>query len=320
MTLEVEALIERRRLRRKVSLWRVLAIGAVALALAVASFTGGRVGGFGRGTHIARIDVSGLIVDDRAQLELLKKVGDNDSIAAVMLYVDSPGGTTTGGEALYEAVGRLAAKKPVVAVCGTIATSAAYMTAIATDRIFVRGNTITGSVGVIFQFPEVSGLLDKLGVRMYEIKSGSLKANPSMFQPLDAPGRALAEEMVAESKAWFVGLVEKRRKLAATAVPGLVDGRIFSGRQAVGLKLADEIGGETEAVAWLEGTKGIDKGLEVVDWKPKREAPFGLLGSLVGTIGGLFGGNALTASGLAEAEALLLRLNLDGFVSIWHVQ
>ena len=86
MTLEVEALIERRRLRRKVSLWRVLAIGAVALALAVASFTGGRVGGFGRGTHIARIDVSGLIVDDRAQLELLKKVGK------MLRYADATAG------------------------------------------------------------------------------------------------------------------------------------------------------------------------------------------------------------------------------------
>ena len=142
----------------------------------------------------------------------------------------------------------MAKTKPVVAQFGTVAASAAYIAGLATDHIVARGNTITGSVGVIFQWPEVSQLLDKLGVKMNEIKSGPLKANPSPFQPLDEAGKAAAEQMVAESQRWFVGLVatpprhrhrERRRPRA---------GPRLSGREALANKLVDQIGGEPEAV------------------------------------------------------------------------
>ena len=162
----------------------------------------------------------------------------------MILDINSPGGTTTGGEAMYDAIRRLAEKKPVVAVCGTLATSAAYIVALATDRIFVYGNTITGSVGVIFQWAEVSELMRTLGVKVEEVKSGPLKAVPNPFEPTDEKGRALAEEMVQEAKVWFVDLVGKRRNIEPEAVPGLTDGRVYSGRQAVALKLVDEIGDE----------------------------------------------------------------------------
>ena len=159
--------------------------------------------------HIARINVSGIITDDRKMTELFDKVGKSDQVKAVILDINSPGGTTTGGEAMYDAIRRLAEKKPVVAVCGTLATSAAYIVALATDRIFVYGNTITGSVGVIFQWADVTELLHTLGVKVEEVKSGPLKAVPSPFEPADEKARALAEEMVQESKAWFV---EPRRR------------------------------------------------------------------------------------------------------------
>ncbi len=163
--------------------------------------------------HIARIDVSGIITDDRKMSELFDKVGKSDQVKAVILDINSPGGTTTGGEAMYDAIRRLAEKKPVVAVCGTLATSAAYIVALATDRIFVYGNTITGSVGVIFQWADVTELLHTLGVKVEEVKSGPLKAVPSPFEPADEKTLALSEEMVQEAKTWFVNLVADRRKI-----------------------------------------------------------------------------------------------------------
>ena len=134
----------------------------------------------------------------------------------MILDINSPGGTTTGGEAMYDAVRRLAEKKPVVAVCGTLATSAAYIVALATDRIFVYGNTITGSVGVIFQWAEVTELLHTLGIKVEEVKSGPLKAVPSPFEPTDETGPPVTEEMVQDAKVWFVDLVGKRRNLQPT--------------------------------------------------------------------------------------------------------
>ena len=196
----------------------------------------------------------------------------------MILFINSPGGTTTGGEALFEAIRELAKVKPVVAQMGTVAASAAYIAGLATDHIVARGNTITGSVGVIFQWPEVSQLLDKLGVKMNEIKSGPLKANPSPFQPVDEAGKAVAEQMVAESKRWFVGLVASRRGIDTASVAGLEQGRVFSGREALANKLVDQIGGEPEAVKYLEEKRNIPKGLKVVDWKPKRESNWGLMG------------------------------------------
>ena len=201
--------------------------------------------------------------------ELFDKVAKSDRVKAVIIDINSPGGTTTGGEAMYDAIRRLAEKKPVVAVCGTLATSAAYMAAVATDRIFVYGNTITGSVGVIFQWADVTELMKTLGVKVEEVKSGPLKAVPSPFEPTDEKGRALAEEMVQEAKVWFVDLVGQRRQIDPATVPGLTDGRIYSGRQALALKLVDEIGDEKAAKSWLQKERNVAPGLSIVEWKPK---------------------------------------------------
>ena len=196
----------------------------------------------------------------------------------MILFINSPGGTTTGGEALFEAIRELAKTKPVVAQMGTVAASAAYIAGLATDHIVARGNTITGSVGVIFQWAEVSQLLDKLGVKMNEIKSGPLKANPSPFQPMDEAGRALAEQMVAESQALVRGPGgdAARHRHHERGGPGA--GPRVLGPRGARLKLIDQIGGEPEAVQYLEEQRSVPKGLKVVDWKPKRESSWGVLG------------------------------------------
>jgi protease-4 len=316
MVLDAESVIDRRRLKRRLTAWRIAAVAFALLFLGVLLLGDKDMAGSASILpHVARVTVSGIITDDRKTLDLIDKVAKSDQVKAVILDINSPGGTTTGGEAMYDAIRRLAEKKPVVAVCGTLATSAAYIIALATDRIFVYGNTITGSVGVIFQWAEVTDLLHTLGIKVEEVKSGPLKAVPSPFEPIDEKGRALTEEMVQESKAWFVGLVAKRRSISPDSVPGLTDGRIYSGRQAVELKLVDEIGDEKAAMTWLTEKRNIASGLKIVDWKPKEESS-GLLGWFFKSVASSFG---LPAEKIASLTGQISdTLKLDGLISVWH--
>jgi protease-4 len=318
MTFETEAVLDRRRLRRRLSFWRVLAVLGGALALGLLLFASAERTGLLEQRQIARVTIEGLITEDRDMLRLLKKIGESKSVAGVILSVNSPGGTTVGGEALFEALRDLAQKKPLVAQMGTAATSAAYMISLATDWIVARGNTITGSVGVIFQWPEFTQLLEKLGIKVNEIKSGPLKANPSPFQPLDEPGKAAAEKMVAESQRWFLNLVRTRRGIDTASVAGLEQGGVFSGRDALAYKLIDQIGGEADVVKYLEEQRGVPKGLKVVDWKPTRESDWSLVRVATGALARMTGIAGLDQLAHVLSEDRLSSLRLDGLVSVWH--
>ena len=319
MTLETETVLDRRRLRRHVSLWRALAVVAGVIALGVmATMRDGRIG-LTEPRQIARVTIEGVITEDRAQLEMLKRIADAKHVDGVILFVNSPGGTTTGGEALYESLRRIAEKKPVVAQFGTVAASAGYIVGLGTDYIVSRGNTITGSVGVIMQWPEVSELLAKIGVKMNEIKSGPLKASPSPFQPADEASKQVAQSMIMEGQRWFLGLVTTRRNIKTAEIAGLEQGRVFSGREAQGLKLVDEIGGEAEVLRYLQDKRSVPKDLKIVDWKPKRgnDWPFGAGGdaSIAAWLAGRLFGDLGTR--IAQDPALGC-VGLDGMLSIWH--
>jgi protease-4 len=313
MSQETEGILDRRRLRRKLGLWRGLAIVVGVLAVGALALIGSGAKQLVKQDHIARITVEGLITDDRKQVQLLKAVAKANHIKGVILFVNSPGGTTTGGEALYRGLRDIAAKKPIVAQFGTVAASAAYIAGLGTDHIVARGNSITGSVGVIMQWPEFTGLMDKIGVKMNTIKSGRLKAEPSPFKPIDEENRKILDEMIAESQQWFLGLVTDRRKVDTASIPGLQQGRVYSGREALRHKLVDEIGGEDEARKYLVEKRKVPKNLKVIDWKPKQglDWPFSnstanyLLRALAGWLG------AGTLQGLPQTS-------LDGMLSIWH--
>ena len=200
MSLDTDAIVARRRLRRHLSLWRVIAVVAVTAGLLALGFVGSNpLFDLSRSaSHIARIRISGLITGDQDTLKLIDKVRDAKRVRAVIVRINSPGGTTAGSEAIYEHLRRLAAKKPVAAVMDTVAASGGYITALACDRIVARGNTITGSIGVIFQWAEFGKLLQTLGIRMDEIKSGDLKAEPNFFTPPSDKVRQVTEAMVQE--------------------------------------------------------------------------------------------------------------------------
>ncbi|WP_295557519.1 signal peptide peptidase SppA [uncultured Hyphomicrobium sp.] len=319
MSLETEAVLDRRRMRRRLTFWRSAAVLFVGLLLGALMFNGDDLSTLAGTKQIARVSIEGTITDDRDQLAMLKKIRDASHVEALLVFVNSPGGTTTGGESLYLALRDVAEKKPVVAQFGTVAASAGYIVGLGTDHIVARGNSITGSVGVLAQWPEVSEMLGKLGVKFNEVKSGDLKAAPNPFEPATPEARQVMQDTIDDGFRWFLSLVETRRGIVARDVDGLVQGRIYSGRQALSHKLVDEIGGEAEAVRWLETSRNVPKDLKVVDWKPTTESAWGsVTGSasqaagavLAATLGGLLN--------IVNLPANVGRLGLDGLVSVWQ--
>jgi protease-4 len=318
MSLDSERILDRRRLRRHLSFWRILAVVGLTFAIGALMFSRDGGLGFAEPRQIARVTIDGLITESRPQLRLLERIGEAKHVEGVILFVNSPGGTTTGGEALFEGLRKLAEKKPIVAQFGTVAASAAYIAGLGTDHIVARGNSITGSVGVIMQWPEITGLLDKLGVKMNEVKSGPLKATPSPFEPLDPAGRALVQQMIAESQTWFLGLVTSRRQIKTAEVPGLEQGRVFSGREALTYRLVDEIGGEAEAKRWLESTGKVRKGLKIVDWSPSSGTDWGFGSESSSFVTNFFAKAVDRLLQGLPVDATLAGFSLDGLVSVWH--
>lgn len=308
---QAEVIVDRRQLKRRLFRWRILAILAVLLALGALFWSGGD---FKKHfDHIARIHIDGLITGDEATLNLLDDLAKSTRVKAVIIRIDSPGGTTAGSEAIYEKIRKIAKDKPVVAVMDTVAASGGYITAIAADYIVARGNTITGSIGVIFSFPEISKLLDTLGIKMEEIKSGELKAEPTPYKPMSDRVREVSNEMVQESFAWFTGLVVERRKLSAERVKVLADGRVYTGRQAVTEKLIDALGGEEVALDWLQTQKKLSKDTEIIDWRSAQNAGATGLGfSVANTL--------LKALGFEGLRRQVESARLDGLLVLWHPQ
>jgi protease-4 len=302
-----QQIVAEARLQRSRRRWRFVAF--LAILIAVIAVTARLAAERGIGTaQIARVEISGTIASDRDRLALLKKLGEDDNVKAVLVAINSPGGTTAGGEELYEALGKLRAKKPVVAVMDELGASAAYMTAIGTDRIFARRLSLVGSIGVLFQTFNAGKLLDTIGVGTEKIASGPLKAEPDFAHPMTPEVRAALTSLVTDSFNWFVDIVADRRQLARPDALSLADGRVLTGRQALDDKLIDAIGGESEAIDWLESDKKIAADLPVVTRWPRPDAGFGNIGKFLGS-------QARAALGLPAEGPVAL----DGLVSLWQV-
>ena len=295
----------------------LIAIAAI-IAVAVIAAPGGRSGLTAAGS-IARINIEGLIRSDQERVEALERL-EKSQAAAVIVHINSPGGTTAGSEQLYDALTRLKAKKPLVVVVEGLAASGGYITAIAADHIIAQQSSLVGSIGVLFQFPNFSELLKTVGVKVEEVKSSPLKAAPNGFEPTSPEARAALDSLVKDSYAWFRGLVKERRAMDDAQLEKVADGRVFTGRQAVELKLIDQLGDEKSAVAWLVAQKGVKADLPVRDYKLTPR--FGDLTFLRTAAAITFDALGLGAvarqieqTGMAQAAD---RLGLEGMLALWH--
>jgi protease-4 len=299
MSLDADAVVYRRRLKRALAWWRA---GAILLGAALIVVVISRATDLPGRPYIARLDVSGIITEDPERDRLLDDLTGDGKVRAVIVAIDSPGGTVVGGEQLFRRLRAVAAKKPVVAVMGTLATSAGYMTALGADHLVAHEGTITGSIGVILQATDVTGLLAKLGISTEAIKSAPLKAVPNPFEPLTPEAREATRAVVLDLYDMFVTMVAERRALPRDEALRLADGRVFTGRQALKAKLVDALGGEDAARAWLKDKRGIDRSLPVRDVAPERDlSVWSAARSLV-----------------AGKTVLSERLTLDGVISLWH--
>jgi len=297
-----DSLVDRRRLKRQVSGWRLFAMIAAVAAIAAGV---GRIGLLESGEHVAVLAVSGLIIDDTDRTRALRQVGEDEGVKAVLVRIDSPGGTVVGGESLFRQLRAIADKKPVVAVLGEVAASGGYMVALAADHIVAREGTITGSIGVIMQTTDITGLLAKLGIEAEAIKSAPLKAVPSPLEKLTDDGRAATKRLVDDMYDMFVTMVAERRSLPRERALELSDGRIYTGRQARAANLIDTLGGEAEAREWL-AERGVPRSLPARRIEIEKEDDF--WPSLVhGTIRAVTGKTYFSE-----------RLTLDGLVAVWH--
>jgi protease-4 len=321
MSLDADLIVDRRRMRRKLTFWRVIAIGVIVLAVAgVAALGSNRAGFTGVRPYIARVTIEGLIRGDRDRVQAIDRLTRSSLARAVIVHVDSPGGTTAGSEQLYDSLSRLRDKKPVVIVVDSLAASGAYITALAGDHIVAQQTSLVGSIGVLFQYPNFAELLDKIGVKVEGVKSSPLKASPNGFEPTSPEAKAALESIIKDSYAWFKGLVQDRRHLSDSELQTVSDGRVFTGHQAIDLKLIDELGDERAALAWLAKEKNVDAKLPVRDYELRgrfSDLPF-LHASMVAlldatgltTLARRFGDWGM----VAEVE----RFNLDGLLALWH--
>ena len=321
MSLDADLIVDRRRMRRKLTFWRVLAIFIAVVAIVAVTATVARRGDAGitaGGNYVARVKITGLIRNDQERVDSLERLAKSRSAKAVIVRIDSPGGTTAGSEQLHTALKNIAAAKPLVVVVDGLAASGGYIAAMSADHIVAQETSLVGSIGVLFQYPNVSDLLKTIGVKVEEVKSSPLKAAPNGFEPTSPEARAAIEALVKDSYAWFRGMVKDRRKMDDAMLDQVTDGRVFTGRQGVALKLVDQLGNEKTAVAWLEKEKGLKADTPVRDWQLKpRFSDLSMLHLATAVV--------LDAIGLGsvaqrfEGSVLAVeRLNLDGLLALWH--
>ncbi len=317
MIFDTDHALERRQMRRKLSIWRIVAILSLILLV---SFAGYSIVAKSpdmkrQSPHIAKLNIDGVILGEQRKLDLIKKLEESDAVKGVILTVNSPGGSTSGGEAMYEALTKLAKKKPLVTSMDGIATSAGYMISLPAERIFARRSTITGSIGVIFQYTDVTKLMDTVGVEMRAIKSAPLKAEPNPFSRRNPEAEAMIQRMIDDSFQWFVDLVADRRPFDRETTLKLADGRVVTGGQAVELQLIDELGGPEKAKNWLIKQHKLPDSLELVEWKPaplRDDLPFGLASK--------FFSKWVPAPLFDLIDTRKQVGKLDGLVSVWQAQ
>jgi len=257
----------------------VLIMGACAGAVALVALVTGE--GLGLGDAVAIVRVEGVILSGSPSVsplgdsgaysdqivEYLERAQEDSSVKAIVLRVDSPGGSVVASDEIYHELLALKAKKPVVVSMGEMAASGGYYIACAADKIVANPATLTGSIGVIAMAPNVEELMGKIGVEMVVIKSGALKDQLSPFREMTKEERELWQEIIGEAYEQFVEIVAQGREMEVEEVRELADGRVYTGRQAWELGLVDELGNLPEAIDLAAELGGIVGKPRIVEYR-----------------------------------------------------
>lgn len=326
MKVTPDVLIDRRSLRRELSIWRIMFVAVAILSLLTFMWQWDNDFSIVNPPHILRVSINGFINDDRQRDEDLLDIINRENTKAVILSIDSYGGTTSGSEALFETFRKIAAVKPVVATIGNAATSGGYIVAMSADHIIARKTTITGSIGVIFEWPQLHDLLDKWGISMKTVKSSPFKGEPRPFSKTPEDAIQNIEDLIQDSYDWFLNLVSERRQIDMESTRIIGDGRVYTGRQALDLNLIDAIGGEQKARDWLAAEHDISYDLNVHDWDWNDRRNWDWNDSNVMNSPGVRIMHGLAASlGLQDLLAPFGRIstqitrNSDGLLSVWQL-
>ena len=269
-----------------------LGVGAAVLVLFVATIwllIAVSDDGLPGGAKVAVVEVEGVIGADSGRgldtdgiIRVLGEYRDDPAVRAVVLRINSPGGVVAPTQEIFNAVRRLReAKKPVVASLGSVAASGGYYVAVAADRIYASPGTLTGSIGVVMQLANLEGLLKKVGVEYVVVKAGAYKDVGNIARPMTPEERRILQALLDDVYDQFVTAVAEGRGLDPQVVRGFAEGRIYSGRQAQGLKMVDELGGLEEAIAAAAKMAGLPAKPRVI--YPRRR--FSLRGLLSNEMG-----------------------------------
>lgn len=236
------------------------------------------------GDKVALVRVTGMIVDSTDVIEELKEYEKDNSIKAVILRVDSPGGAVAPSQEIYEEILKLKEKKKIVVSMGTVAASGGYYISAPADKIVANAGTLTGSIGVIMEIPNISGLMQKIGVETQVIKSGEHKDIASMFKSLKPEEKQILQNVLDDVHDQFIQAVSEGRKMEFEEIKKLADGRIFTGRMAKEAGLVDELGNLQDAIRLAGELTGIKGEPEVVQKKEKFSALDLLKGNFAGKV------------------------------------
>ncbi|MBI5806401.1 signal peptide peptidase SppA [candidate division TA06 bacterium] len=255
----------------------VLLFGLTMAAIVWSSFSQSRGMDVSYGKYVGIIEVNGAIISSDETVNLIKKYRDNNAIKAVVLRVQSPGGGVAASQEIYQALKNTAETKPVVCSMGEVAASGGYYIACACDTIVANPGTLTGSIGVIMEFMVAEELIKKVGLKFEVLKAGQNKDLGTPFRQMTPEERALLQSMIDDVHGQFIEAVAEGRKISPDSVRVYADGRVFSGRQALALRLVDKMGTLEDAITLAAGMAGLKEKPKIFRERKKKPTLFDLL-------------------------------------------
>ena len=217
--------------------------------------------------YIAKVSIENIIYTDDDFLILLDDLKNDKNVKAVLVDLNSPGGTIVGSQTIYNKLKSLGENVPIAVSMKEVAASGGYLISLAADRIFCYKGTITGSVGVILQTVNLNNLLEKIGLEPLIVKSGSMKSVPNPFEKVDEEKKKKIISLVDNMAKQFLNLVIQSRNLSKKEIDLISDGSVFTGAQAKEINLVDEIGDEQDAITWLKKKADLDEKTKVLEIK-----------------------------------------------------